>query len=67
MNKPFTLIVNETRDNIVKEIEKSNIPVYCLKQILNEIFVQLDSIEKDEINKYNDSIKKKGNDKNAKD
>ena len=67
MNKPFTLIVQETQENIIKEIELSKLPVYVLKQIIGDIYNQLSSIEKNEIEKYNDSSKKKGNEKNAKD
>lgn len=69
MNKPFTLQVIETKNNIIKEIENSQLPVYALKIILTELYNELESIEKEEINRYNEDNKKnkkKVSDENAK-
>lgn len=64
MNKPLVLQVKETEEKIIKELENSKLPAYILKQILSGLYEQLDSIEKEEINKYNESKKASG--KNAK-
>lgn len=50
--KPFTIIVQETEQQIVDTINKSNLPVYVLKNILSGINKQLNDIEQQEIEKY---------------
>ena len=62
MDKPLTLIVQETQQEIINTINNSKLPAYVLKQILKEIYQQLENIEQQEIETYQ-SKKKKGNDK----
>lgn len=64
-NKPFTLILKELEEEIIKIINNANIPIYCLKQILSNLYNQLDNIEKNEIEEYQKSIKEKNNKKKA--
>ena len=62
MDKPFSIIVQETEQEIINTINKSNLPAYVLKNIFKEIYQQLENIEQEEIDKYNQS-KKKGDKK----
>lgn len=57
--KPFTLQVQETQDEIVNTINKSNLPAYVLKNILKEIYQQIEQLELNEIEEYNKNKKKK--------
>ena len=50
--KPFTVIVQETEQELINTIEKSNLPPYVLKNILSDIYQQLNNIEQQEIEKY---------------
>lgn len=57
MNKPFTIIVQETEQEFIKIIDKSSIPVYVLKTILQNLYNQLDIIDNEEMRKYADILK----------
>ena len=59
MNKPFTLQVQETEDQLVKTLNNSNLPAYVLKNILKELYQQIEQLELNEIEEYNKSQKKK--------
>ena len=59
MNKPFTLIVQETEEQIVKIINESNLPAYVLKQILKELYQQVEQLEINEIETYKQEQEKK--------
>ena len=50
--KPLTLQVQETEQEIVNTINKSNLPAYVLKQILKDIYQQIETIEQQEIEEY---------------
>lgn len=63
MNKPFTLIVNDTKQGIVELLNTSQLPAYVIKQILQEIFIEAEKLEQEEIQKYNEKNKKKESDK----
>ena len=63
MNKPFTLIVNDTKKGIVELLNTSQLPAYVIKQILQEIFMEAEKVEQEEIQKYNEKNKKKESDK----
>lgn len=56
MNKPFTLIINETRDKIVEIVNNANLPAFCIKIILNDILNQVESIDNAEIEKYKNEL-----------
>jgi len=66
MNKPLTLEVNELEQKLINSINNSNLPVYCLKNILQDIFKQLDDIEKRDIQLYQDNLKKEESKKKKK-
>ena len=59
MNKPFTLQVQETEEQLVKTLNNSNLPAYVLKQILKELYQQIEQIELKEIETYNQEQEKK--------
>ena len=42
MQKPFSLMIKETEEEIIKTINNSNIPIFCLKQVLSNLYNQLD-------------------------
>ena len=50
--KPFTIQVQETEQGIIDVINKSNLPVYVLKTMLQDVYQQLENIEQQEIEKY---------------
>lgn len=54
MNKPFSLIVQETEQGIVEIINKSQLPAYVLKKMLQEIYAEVERIESEEIKKYSE-------------
>ena len=50
--KPFTLKVQDTESELVNTINNSELPAYVLKQILKDLYQQLEQIELDEIEAY---------------
>lgn len=52
MEKPFTLIVQDTEEKIIKILNESKIPAFVLKNILQNLFNQLSEIEKNEVEVY---------------
>lgn len=50
--KPLTLQVQETEKEIAEVINKANLPAYVLKQILKDIYQQIEVIEQQEIEEY---------------
>lgn len=65
MNKPFTLQVQETQQEIINTINKSNLPAYVLKQILKELYQQIEQLEINEIETYNQGQEKKSKKKES--
>ena len=63
MDKPLSLQVQETEKEVVEVINKSQLPAYVLKTILERIYNEIDKIEKEEIKKYSDKQIKKESDK----
>lgn len=59
MNKPFTIQVQETEEKLVKTINESNIPAYVLKNILKELYQQIEQLELNEIETYKQAQEKK--------
>lgn len=55
--KPFTLILEDTETQLAEIMNKSNLPVFCLKKILEDLYNQLEQIDKQEILKYKENIK----------
>ncbi len=59
MEKPFTLKMEELQNEITQKINKANIPAYCIKAMLKELFEMVDRIDKEEINRYNEYMENK--------
>ena len=58
MNKPISLMVEETKLNIVNEINKSTLPPFCIKTILIDLLSQVNNLEQKEILYYQENLKK---------
>lgn len=58
MNKPFTIIVQEAEQKIVEIINNSQLPAYVLKTVLQNLYLQVENLEKQEIAKYNEEQEK---------
>ena len=65
MQKPFSLMIKETEEEIIKTINNSNIPIFCLKQVLSNLYNQLDDLEKKEIEEYQKSLEDKKENKES--
>lgn len=59
--KPYIIKVAETEEKIVDVLNKSGLEPYTLKNILTGIYQQLDEIEKNQINEYQQELNKKDN------
>ena len=57
MNKPLSLQVQETEQEVVEVINKSQLPAYVLKTMLERIYKQVELIEQEEIKKYEEAKK----------
>jgi hypothetical protein len=57
--KPFTLQVQETEEQLVKTLNESNLPAYVLKNILKELYQQIEQLELNEIETYKQQEEKK--------
>ena len=58
MDKPLSLRVREFESKLVEEVNKSELPAFCLKQILEKIYSQLTQIENQEIKDYQEKERK---------
>ena len=67
MEKPFTLQVNDLKENIVKLINEANMPCYVLKNVMREIIEMINATEGQEITKYFEEMKTKENSKKGDD
>jgi hypothetical protein len=65
MDKPLTLKMEELQNEITQKINEANIPAYCIKTMLRELYEEVDSIDKEEIQRYNEYIKNKPNKKES--
>lgn len=57
--KPFTLQVEELKEKLVKDINESQIPAFVLLTILKDLYNQIQEIDMQQINEYNESNSKK--------
>lgn len=48
MQKPTILEIDELKENIIRNIESSNLPIFCILPIIYEIQVSLNEINKRE-------------------
>lgn len=71
MNKPADLIVEETKESIVKIVNKSGLPPFLLEPILKEIYNQVNILKQQELEQskkqYENSLKNEKEKKGAKD
>lgn len=67
MDKPVTLIINDTTEKIIKDINESKLPAYILIDILSKIAEQIKQADSELIQEYlrKENMKKikKGSDK----
>lgn len=66
MKKPFTIRIKELEEKLIKEINSSKLPVYVLKNEIEKIYAELNRIDEEEINKYNESLLNENNQKSSK-
>lgn len=66
MEKPFTIRIKEFSEKLIEEINSSKLPVYVLKTEIEKIYAELNRIDEEEINKYNESLLNENNQKNSK-
>lgn len=59
MEKPFTIKVQEIEQEIIKIINKSELPAYVLKTMFQNIYNQIEMIDNEEMKKYAESLKEK--------
>lgn len=71
MNKPADLIVEETKESIVKIVNESGLPPFLLELILKEIYNQVNILKQQELEQskkqYENSLKNEKEKKGAKD
>ena len=65
MNKPFIIQVQELEKNIVEIINKSQLPNYVKKTILQYLCIQLENVDIEIIKHYNEEIAKKSQKKES--
>lgn len=65
MEKPFTIRIKELEEKLIEEINSSKLPVYVLKNEIEKIYAELNRIDEEEINKYNESLLNENNQENS--
>ena len=65
MEKPFTIKVKDFSESFINLINSSNLPVYVLKNEIEKIYAELNRIDEEEINKYNESLLNENNQENS--
>lgn len=65
MEKPFTIKIKEFSEKLIEEINFSKLPVYVLKNEIEKIYAELNRIDEEEINKYNESLLNENNQENS--
>lgn len=70
MNKPANLIVEETKENIVKTINESGLPPFLVEPILKDLYNQINILKQQELEQskkqYEDSLKQEEKKKGVK-
>lgn len=66
MEKPFTIKIKEFSEKLIEEINSSKLPAYVLKSEIEKIYAELNRIDEEEINKYNESLLNENNQKSQK-
>ena len=65
MEKPFTIRIKEFSEKLIEEINSSKLPVYVLKNEIEKIYAELNRIDEEEINKYNECLSNENNQENS--
>lgn len=58
MNKPFTLKLEDLKNKLIEDINKAELPAFNVNYILNEIQNLIFEMDKQEIEKYRQTIQK---------
>lgn len=70
MNKPANLIVEETKESIVKIINGSGLPPFLIEPIIKDLYNQVNILKQQELEKskqdYENSLKQEKEKKGAK-
>ena len=70
MTKPANLIIEETKENLVKVINESGLPPFLLEPILKDLYNQINILKQQELEQskkqYEDSLKREEKKKGAK-
>lgn len=66
MEKPFTIKIKEFSEKLIELVNSSKLPVYVLKSEIEKVYAELNRIDDEEINKYNESLSNENNQKNSK-
>ena len=70
MNKPANLIMEETKENIVKIINESGLPPFLLEPVLKDLYNQISILKQQELEQskkqYEDSLNQEKEKKGAK-
>lgn len=69
MNKPANLIMEETKENIVKIINESGLPPFLVEPIIKDLYNQVSILKQQELEKnrqeYENSLKQEEKKKGA--
>lgn len=61
MTKPANLIIEETKENLVKVINESGLPPFLLEPVLKDLYNQINILKQQELEQskkqYEDSLK----------
>ena len=70
MTKPANLIIEETKENLVKVINESGLPPFLLEPILKDLYNQISILKQQELEKskqeYENSLKQEKEKKGVK-
>ena len=70
MTKPANLIIEETKENLVKVINESGLPPFLVEPILKDLYNQISILKQQELEQskkqYEDSLKQEKEKKGAK-
>lgn len=70
MNKPANLIIEETKENLVKVINESGLPPFLLEPVLKDLYNQISILKQQELEKskqeYENSLNQEKEKKGAK-
>ncbi len=70
MTKPANLIIEETKENLVKVINESGLPPFLLEPVLKDLYNQISILKQQELEQskkqYEDSLKQEEKKKGVK-